>query len=361
MNIAEYPALELVALLSAYPVTEEIRDRIHVALSRPVDWAEFLFWAKRHGVVGILLANAQALGREGFPDQAFSALKQAQHRFTSHAARLLSTLQPLQGLLAGQGLDVVLLKGPVFSLYLYGSFNMRLSYDIDLLVSQSDFPAADALLRQNGYACYEPARPLTPPQSRLHARYRHHYSYRHPQQGIAVELHWSLAEPYFASPQFSSACLRRARTTSLPGLQVKTLTPEDMLVYAFVHGAKHRWASLKYLLDLRGMLRISEGIDWQEVSTSILALGLQRVVAQGLFLLRALWDDSPPEALLPFAQPDPASRFLADFSLELLSWRTAEKRQDPRWFLYGLLLKPSIVYKAHYLSKILALPLLPPD
>jgi hypothetical protein len=261
-------------------------------------------------------------------------------------------------LFASHGLEFVTLKGPLLSHLLYDSFSLRLSTDIDLLVSYPDFPRADHLLRQSGYSCFEPSSVLSPSQTRLYAQYRHHYAYRQSDKGISIELHWSLAEPYYLSRQTSQLWMSRARQIRVPGLTVDVLSNEDLLVYVLLHGAKHRWSSARHLLDLLAVLRLPYNFDWQLIEESLRLTRLERVAAQGLALLQALWGFSAPAPLQSFARPDAASRFLSRFSLELLSWPEVEKRKDPRWFMYGLLLKPGLVYQTHYLSKTLAVPLI---
>jgi hypothetical protein len=351
-------ALDLAISLAPYPLTGNFRAQAESCLSRSVDWADFLLWVNRHGLAGAVLANMQILGEERFPQHVFQQLKRFQYQSSLRNMKLLSTLAQLEALFASALIQFASLKGPLFSHLLYNSFNLRVSFDIDLLVSAADFPGADALLRQAGYVCYEPSFVLSPLQARAYAQYRHHYSYRHPEQGLAIELHWSLAEPYYLNADVSAQWLRRAARTQVPGLSVNTLAYEDLLVYTMLHGAKHRWSSAKHLLDLLAVLRLQCNCDWQLVEESLRATRLERVAAQGLALLQTLWGFPAPEPLQTITRPDSASRFLSRFSLELLKWPQVEKREDPRWFVYGLLLKPGLFYQAYYLSKILAAPLI---
>ncbi|PKN94108.1 MAG: hypothetical protein CVU44_06820 [Chloroflexi bacterium HGW-Chloroflexi-6] len=356
--IFENSALDLAIALAPYPLTGDFLARAEARLSYSVDWTDFLFWVKRHGIGGMVLANMHVLGEKQFPQDVFQQLKRFQYQSGLHNMKLLSELAKLNTLLASNQIRFIPLKGPLFSHLLYNSFNLRASFDLDLLVSAADFPCADALLRQAGYVCYEPSFALTPLQARLYAQYRHHYSYRHPEQGIAVELHWSLAEPYYLSSELSEQWMRRSIQEQVPGLTVSILSYEDMLVYTLVHGAKHRWSSVKLLLDLLAILRLPHEFDWQLVENSLRLTRLGRVAAQGVALLQELWGFDVPEPLNQLARPDAASRFLTRFSLDTLSWPQTEKREDPRWFGYGFLLKPGFAYQAHYISKILTSPLI---
>jgi hypothetical protein len=347
--------LSLALALGPYPLNDAMRHRVDALLAHPPDWRAFLFWVERHGLTGTVLANLQTLAPETDPEPVLLHLKSAQRQFSVQNMKRMAALAQVKALLNNQQIDFLLLKGPALSHLLYGSFSLRFSYDLDLVVRPDVFPVAAAILEQAGYARYEPAFRLSPRQARWYARYRHHYSYRRPEQDVAIELHWSLAEPYFLAPDISLDWISRAVLLEIPGLGVKTLAREELLAYVFLHGAKHRWASAKLLLDLLSILRLPGELDWPRVQANLRQAGLELAAAQGLALLETLWAFSPPVSFLSNSRPN---HFLHDFSLAMLSWPHAEKLSDPRWFLYGLLLKPDWRYQFYYLSKILFLPLI---
>jgi hypothetical protein len=357
LAINDSPGLRLALALAPFPLSDELRLRVDFALEQPLNWQEFLFWVRRHGIGGMVLANMQALGENNFPGTIFQQLKRGQQRASLHNMRLLHALSRVAGLFSANNLNFCLLKGPVFSRFLYKSFSLRTSFDLDILVSPDDFSRSDALLRENNYSLYEPGFSLSPIKSHIYAYYRHHYGYRAPQNNISIELHWSLAEPYYLDAAITREALARAISSQIPGLDVKILSREDALVYTFLHGAKHRWSSAKLLLDPLALLRCPEEPDWEKVQALIRQAHLERAAAQGLAILRALWEQATPPALQQFERLGAATRFLADFGLEALTWREPENRRDPRWFLYGFLLKPTLAYQLHYLSKALIAPL----
>ena len=355
------PALNLLLSISPYPLTDALRMKIDALLNDSIDWGEFLFWVRRHAVNGVVLANMQAIGQDRFPEFVFQQIKRNQYQAGLHNMALLGLLSQVSALFEGHQIDFSLLKGPLLSQVLYNSYTLRTSVDLDLLVAPCDFNRADAVLQEAQYKLYEPPDGLTPFQARFYPLYRHHYSYRSPGNGIGLELHWSLAEPYYLDTKLSQRWMARGIQAKTTRLEVRTLSSEDYLAYAFMHGAKHRWSSVKFLLDIFAILRQSHNLNWEQVLSSIHEARLERVVAQGMGLLQTLWQVDVPPALQPFLKQEPSTRFLTHFSLEALTWRKTEKRGDLRWFLYGYLLKPTLAYRFHYLSRALFSPFWPKD
>ena len=72
------------------------------------------------------------------------------------------------------------------------------------------------------------------------------------------------------------------------GQSVRTLSPEDLLIYLCVHGTKHRWERLTWIADVAELVQSSGDIDWQTTIERSTALGSLRVVLLGLYLSHAV-------------------------------------------------------------------------
>lgn len=356
MKIFNLPALDLVLALAPYPLTIMNKTQALVLINRGVDWDDFIFWVKRHGVIGSVMLNMDAVGREQFPSSIFQQMKRLHVQASIHSAKLISALANLNDLFCVSPVNFYSLKGPILSHVLYNSFNLRASFDLDLIVHQQFLQKADEILRQANYVRYEPAFTFSPLQERVFSRYRHHFSYHAPEHQFPIELHWSLAEPYYLSAEISQKWMQRGMTVKVPGLQVKTLSREDFLIYAFVHGAKHRWSSIKHLLDVQAVLDLHEDLDWDQIVAAIHEARLERAVGLGLTLLQLVFEREIPLALRPFCKRTAVLDFLTSFSLRSLASRQRETPDDLRWGLYGLLLKPGPAFFFHYLSKFFFTP-----
>jgi hypothetical protein len=101
----------------------------------------------------------------------------------------------------------------------------------------------------------------------------------------------------------------------LQGYPVRSLAPEDNLVFLCAHGAKHAWAGLNWVVDICGLIRRSTGFRYDRVLAGCgRSPALKRMVWIGLLLADFVLDGAEP-ALAEFCRhaPDAARRSAAIF------------------------------------------------
>jgi hypothetical protein len=143
----------------------------------------------------------------------------------------------LKGLLCAfreTNVRVVPLKGPSLAERLCGSALLRVSRDLDLLVSKADLPRAEAVLSVAGFV------PGTPDD--------YHRPWR--RQTTTVELHHDVENPLAFNFHVAGA-LQRAQPTAFQGEHCWQLAPEDELLFLCLHAARHRFDRLCLILDLQ--------------------------------------------------------------------------------------------------------------
>lgn len=129
---------------------------------------------------------------------------------------------------------VIPLKGPLLADQLYGSAALRVSRDLDILVSKSDLPRAEAVLTSIGFA----------PGSAddYHRPWRRH--------STTVELHHDVENPLAFNFHVEGA-IRRAMPADFEGQPCLRLAPEDELIFLCLHAARHRYERLSLIVDLQ--------------------------------------------------------------------------------------------------------------
>jgi hypothetical protein len=75
---------------------------------------------------------------------------------------------------------------------------------------------------------------------------------------------------------------------------LSVLRPEWLLVYLIVHGYRHQWGRLLWLVDVNQLVLTSE-LDWDEVCSIAARLNLWNVVSLGLTLATRTLDCKLPE------------------------------------------------------------------
>ncbi|MGO4109173.1 nucleotidyltransferase domain-containing protein [Paenibacillus sp. YAF4_2] len=230
--------------------------------SRDIDWNSFLRFAVYHETFPVLYPLLVELNEEQSwtPEFIMNRLKTLYVRNTMEMLHLRGELERVNKLLADKGVRSLILKGPVLADMLYGDISGRTSGDLDILVSKKDWDNSVLVLLEAGYVRGEQYE-VDGEVFKNTERKTHHISYVHPTKNVEIELHWSLNPDTVIEPSFDDLWSRRQKST-LSKL-IYTLGNEDMFVYLILHGTRHAWTSLRWLLDIDRML--SRFLNWNRV------------------------------------------------------------------------------------------------
>jgi hypothetical protein len=179
----------------------------------------------------------------------------------------------------------------------YGDIALRQYQDIDLVIRRLDLLKAVALLLGRGFRIAPES--CAPDNPRKVSR-SHEVTLAAPDKSYFVDLHWRLA-----SEQEGAFCpdieqMRdRVETVQLPHGNVLSFCREDLFVALCCHGTKHRWACLKWLLDVAEILQSPTGLDWDRVEY----ITFERPLARASISLAILLAHDLLHALMPATLP----------------------------------------------------------
>jgi hypothetical protein len=185
--------------------------------------------------------------------------------------RLDADLATALGALAGREVPCATLKGPPLGERLYGEAALRPSVDLDLLVAAADLDRAVAALGAAGWRV--PAEPT----ARWQRRHHHHLALARP-GATDLELHFRAASG-FGGALPAEGLLARATPGEFRGQPVRLLAPEDEALYLAVHAAGHGLGRLLWLVDVKSLLALHRGLDWDVVARRARACSLSRAAA----------------------------------------------------------------------------------
>ena len=185
-------------------------------------------------------------------------------------------------------------KGPVLSCLAFGSLTRRRFDDLDFFVPQEDIAGATALLESAGFAPkFEIVDVLTGPPTNVPGQYPFFREVTRTQ----LELHTERTLRYFPIPLNFNKMSRRLITMDLCGQTLRTFSIEDTLMMLCVHGAKHLWDRLLWILDVAQLITIRV-VDWSLLSQIAAKLQSTRVLLLGLHLAHDLFDAPLPDKIL---------------------------------------------------------------
>lgn len=204
------------------------------------------------------------------------------------------------------GCSPVLLKGLALAYTRYAVPGHRTFADIDLLLPSHQLERANRALLDSGFTVDE--------RDRTTASHQHLPVLYAPGQTIAVELHRALFDngcPYVLDV---AGLLARARPTSVLGLAVRELAPEDALLHVCAHlsyGHHYTRYPLRSLADILVLTRGGD-VDWCEFIVRAHRARMDGAVVWPLALARAwLGAPVPDEVLRSLAPSQPIRRLAA--------------------------------------------------
>lgn len=291
----------LVAAARSAFATEAQPPRLPAGL----DWERLRREAVRHGVSPLLLPYLRRAPGHAVPEGLLHALREEGRDESRLGLRLSTQLLRILTHFTEAGIPILPYKGPVLAVEAYGQLGLRPFVDLDFLVHSRDLERARQALVQLGFEAFPH---LSPARSRAFYAAECECWFDLPDKSAPVEVHWAVRERVFSFPMDLEGVFRRARTVQLCGASVPSVAPEDLLLILCIHGAKHAWSKLKWLLDLDRILAAHPDLDWEALleqarslrSTRLLLFSLLTVAeVLGTPLPPRIRDEISRDAIIP--------------------------------------------------------------
>ena len=265
---------------------------------RVVNWDVVCAAAAEHGLAPLVFRNLTAFAPDCLPRRATDQLKAQRSRAAIRGLQLSGELVRILADLEAEGIAALPFKGPVLAAEYYGDVALRPCRDLDVLIDEADVAAARARLAGRGYLGAYPGSRRQEIAFARHARVLGLYQC---EQDISLEIHWRFTARDIALDWQLSDVMPRAQPFVLGGKAVPTLTPADQVLLLCLHGSKHQWSRLIWLVDV-ALILSSVPVDLEEVLQRADRLRVRRVVALGLILAHHLLDVPVPESVTQYSK-----------------------------------------------------------
>lgn len=243
-------AYDLLIACAVWNANENELQRVRDAARAGVDWSTWIGLVRWHRLVPHAQRAISQSGA-GAPAEIRDALM-AETR--SIAAASLARAQQLVSLVRAMdraGVAMLPFKGPALSLAAYGDVGVRDSIDLDIVVHERDVDRARAALAGEGYTSRSQ---MSPAQERMLQRSFGHFVYAAPAGGANVELHWRFASARYPWSLRAADVFARAVPLELSGCAMRAPDATDQLVLQAMHGARHQWERLEWLVAFSALL-----------------------------------------------------------------------------------------------------------
>lgn len=348
MTTSVSPALQFV-LAAVRRDGAEAEARAQAAAS-VADWDAVVAAAIRHDVPWWVWRALPATGVSA------DARRELEETVRILALRSLAGVRQLLRLvraLEDAGVGVVAYKGPALAADVHGDVSARRFTDLDLLVAERDRAAARRALLAIGY---QPPPGFTEREERFYSTWEGVAHFVAADADFPVEVHWRVQAPRYGGPQDPARIVLEARRCQVGGGAVLLPAVEPQAVLLALHGVKHAWTSLLWVVDFAHAVA-RECFDWERFDAAAAHWGVERAAHIALLVAHELVRLPVPADRLARARSDGAAAALAnDAILGLLgdaatpnAGRASTPRYDLRWL-------GSMTARVRYLALAAALP-----
>lgn len=302
------PEMEINLCCGRAPIDPAANERVRSLIQNGLNWPDVVAIAERHRLSPIVYEVIDAAAQDLISPAQLNMLREATVSSTSAGMALLRELLRLHQVFEAAQILVVPYKGPVLAWVAYGSFIRREYLDLDFAVQQKHIPDVVAVLESAGY------RPqFDPPEVHggQNATAPGQYSFLSHPQKILVEIHTERTLRYFPIPIDFQDLTSRLMTVEIGGRRLRTFSVEDTLVMLCVHGAKHFWERLGWVLDI-ARLAAAQEVNWTLLEQIATKMQARRVLLLGLYLAHDLFGALLPQPLLDEISDDQTVQELAE-------------------------------------------------
>jgi hypothetical protein len=251
--------VELLLLTAQPPQTDINVERIRGLTGSQLNW-DFLYQlARRHSLLPLLYQRLHS-AYDLIPADALQRLRRAYQENVARNLIFADELVQLTRALTDAGIESIAYKGPVLAMLAYGDPALRRFVDLDVMVRRADVVRAAEVLVSRGYVA---AQELTEKQQTVLLSSQHNLQFTKGNQRLLVELHWQVSSHLFAASVTAEELWNNLETVKLNGVELKTLSVDDLLFSLCVHGSRHLWERLAWIADVAHLLSARPEIDWQ--------------------------------------------------------------------------------------------------
>ena len=305
---AARPELEINLCCGRALIDPAAKERVRLLIRNGLQWPEVVAIAERHRLSSVVYEAISSAAQDLISPAQLNVLREATAPSTAAGMALLRELLELHRLFEAAQIPVIPYKGPLLAWVAYGSFIRREYSDLDFIVQQKHIPDTVTVLKSAGY------RPQFDPREAHageHGFAPGQYSFLSHPQKILVEFHTERTLRYFPIPIDFQDLTGRLMTVEIGGQRLRTFSIEDTLVMLCVHGGKHFWERLGWVLDI-AKLATAQEVDWTLLQQLAAKMESTRVLLLGLYLAHDLFNAPLPRHLLEEIRRDRIVQELAE-------------------------------------------------
>lgn len=257
------------------------------------DWGNFLDSAYSHGVFPLVYQKLKRL--DTLDERIKARMKKINFIIARNNITMTAELIRVVKLLSEQGIRSIAIKGPVLSHIIHGDITQRQFSDLDLLVEPSQMYSALELLSHHGYQSQYPIEFL---KNTTLLKVGKDFPTTNTKNEVLIEFHWRLFLDRSIKKSTIDLFSPSNHWCTLQREKIETLQLDALLLYLLLHGSKHYWERLEWIVDVDRLIRLHTlTIDWGALYTMAEEMEIAFMFYLGLAVSYELLD-TPLEAVV---------------------------------------------------------------
>jgi hypothetical protein len=288
--------IEYRLLIACSRATIDVDQREHIEqlINASPDWNRLILSARRHGLLLLLHRTLCAVGQGFVPTVVMEQLTNLAGNYRRRNLVLVAELLRIVAILEKAGIEAIPYKGPALAQSVYQDFALREFVDLDFLVRPRDAIRTRQALISAGIS---PTKSVSRLAAQLHRFFHCEFSFVVLGE-VKLEINWRLAPMYWRLPQIDDRIWERHARLRLAGVDTAMLDTADLLIVLCVHGCKHIWVMLKWIVDIADLLRSEPQLDWTSLQARAQEMGAEIMLEIGLVLAHEVLGAPVPAEIL---------------------------------------------------------------
>jgi len=268
---------ELLLGLAFLPPSATPHKALGKLVTRVEDWDRVTKRAENDGIACLVYKNLLKSQRiREVPLSCRERLEKRYHRTLLFNLKCRRDLQIILKRLDAVDLHVVLLKGIALMDQIYADDGLRPMSDIDIWIREPDYPLLSRILQKIGYTVDKPDT----------GTFR--------KGATILDIHTSLlSTDRIRSRKFLfnadwDVLFNRTIPIRFEGQKSHILAPYDQLTYLGIHGIKHRFSQLIWLVDIQRLVGDWNDSDWRGFTKRAKDLGQSKLPGYLTFMMETM-------------------------------------------------------------------------
>jgi len=196
-------------------------------------------------------------------------------------------------ILEENNIEALAFKGPTLAQMAYGDITLRQYSDLDILVNSNDlYKTAKLFLSHNLTTDLDIEFLKNTTLLEIGSDFSFYYNNTH------IELHWNLFRKLLLQDNNSFNVWNEKKYVKINHHKLRTLPNDYLLIYLCIHGSKHLWERVEWIVDIDKLIRKYNDFNWEFIETSATALNSKNMLLIGLSLSHKLFQTPLPHNIL---------------------------------------------------------------